>query len=218
MLRLVDESVEEYCLNHSTPETSIYEELRKETYASMEIPQMLAGQLVGSFLQMMIRSLQATRIVEVGTFTGYSTLVVAMALPDVGKVIACDVSEEWTSVGRRYWEQAGVADKIDLRLQSADRTLEELIAAGESDTFDFAFIDADKNNYDTYYEHCLTLVRTGGVIAIDNVLWGGAVADESRQDEDTMALKALNSKVHDDPRVDINMLPIGDGLTLAVKR
>lgn len=166
----------------------------------------------------LVRMTGARKTLEIGTFTGYSTLVVAMALPDVGKVIACDVSEEWTSVGRRYWEQAGVADKIDLRLQSADRTLEELIAAGESDTFDFAFIDADKNNYDTYYEHCLTLVRTGGVIAIDNVLWGGAVADESRQDEDTMALKALNSKVQDDPRVDINMLPIGDGLTLAVKR
>jgi len=212
-----DETLARYLRETGQRDQPILAALREET-AQLPRGLMQITPEQGAFMANLVRMTGARKTLEIGTFTGYSTLVVAMALPDVGKVIACDVSEEWTSVGRRYWEQAGVADKIDLRLQSADRTLEELIAAGESDTFDFAFIDADKNNYDTYYEHCLTLVRTGGVIAIDNVLWGGAVADESRQDEDTMALKALNSKVLDDPRVDINMLPIGDGLTLAVKR
>ena len=212
-----DETLARYLRETGQRDQPILAALREET-AQLPRGLMQITPEQGAFMANLVRMTGARKTLEIGTFTGYSTLVVAMVLPDVGKVIACDVSEEWTSVGRRYWEQAGVADKIDLRLQSADRTLEELIAAGESDTFDCAFIDADKNNYDTYYEHCLTLVRTGGVIAIDNVLWGGAVADESRQDEDTMALKALNTKVLDDPRVDINMLPIGDGLTLAVKR
>ena len=166
----------------------------------------------------LVRMIGARKTLEVGTFTGYSALVVAMGLPDDGKIIACDVSEEWTSIGRRYWQEAGVAHKIDLRLQPAVATLDELIAAGESGSFDLAFIDADKANYDAYYERCMTLVRTGGVLAIDNVLWHGAVVDDARQDEDTVSIRALNLKVHGDPRVDMNLLPIGDGLTLAVKR
>ena len=142
----------------------------------------------------------------------------AEALPDDGRLIACDVSEEWTAIGRPFWDRAGVAEKIDLRLKPAVDTLDELIAAGESESFDFAFIDADKANYDAYYERCLTLLRRGGVIGIDNVLWGGRVADERAQDDDTRAIRALNRKVNADERVDAAMLPIGDGLTLAVKR
>ena len=142
----------------------------------------------------------------------------AEALPDDGRLIACDVSEEWTAIGRPFWERAGIAEKIDLRLKPALDTLDELIAAAEADSFDFAFIDADKANYDDYYERCLTLLRRGGVIGIDNVLWGGRVADERARDEDTRAIRALNLKVNADERVDAAMLPIGDGLTLALKR
>ncbi len=153
-----------------------------------------------------------------GTFTGYSALAVAEAMPSDGRLIACDVSDEWTSIGKRHWVAAGVADKIDLKLGPAVATLDQLIAAGQSNTFDFAFIDADKSNYDNYYERALKLVRVGGLIGIDNTLWNGAVVDASRQDADTKAIRALNTKVHADTRVDVVLLPIGDGLTLARRR
>ena len=171
----------------------------------------------GAFMAFLVRLLRVERVIEVGTFTGYSALVVAEALPASGRLIACDVSEEWTAVGRPFWKQAGVAEKIDLRLAPAAETLEGLLAAGDAGTFDFAFIDADKANYDTYYERCLALLRSGGVVGIDNVLWGGRVANEQADDEDTRAIRALNAKVREDARVDVAMLPVGDGLTLARK-
>ena len=172
----------------------------------------------GAFMALLIRLTGARRAIEVGTFTGYSALRVAEALPADGRLVACDVSAEWTAVGRRHWAAAGVADKIDLKLAPAVETLDALIAQGQSGTFDFAFIDADKENYDAYYERCLTLLRPGGALAIDNVLWGGRVADAAVTDPATIAIRALNEKVREDGRVQAAMLPVGDGLTLAVKR
>ncbi len=161
--------------------------------------------------------MQAQRYLEVGTFTGYSSLSVALAMPPAGRIVACDVSPEYTAMARRYWHDAGVAGKIDLRIAPATETLANLSrdAAG---SFDIAFIDANKDEYDIYYEHCLTLVRQGGLILIDNVLWGGAVADETHQDADTKAIRALNEKIHADERVTLSMLPLSDGLTMALKR
>jgi caffeoyl-CoA O-methyltransferase len=160
----------------------------------------------------------ATKTLEIGVFTGYSSLCVALALPPNGKIVACDVSEEYTAVARRYWEAAGVADKIDLRLAPALETLDALLAAGQVETFDFAFIDADKANYEGYYERSLQLIRPGGLIAIDNVLWSGRVADPQAQNNSTQALRALNEKLHHDERITLSMVPIADGLTLALKR
>lgn len=169
-------------------------------------------------MQLLVRLIGAKRTLEVGVFTGYSSLAVAMALPEDGQIIACDVSEEWASIGRRYWQKAGVGHKIALNLGPATDTLQKLLDQGGADQFDFAFIDADKENYDTYYERCLQLVRVGGLIGIDNVLWGGSVIDDERQDADTKAIRALNKKLHGDERVDISLVPIGDGLTLLRKR
>lgn len=206
-----------YLRNTGQRDSDILSALREEN-AKLTMGLMQISQEQGAFMSNLIRMINAKKTIEVGTFTGYSALVVALALPEDGKVIACDVSEEWTNIGRKYWEQAGVASKIELNLRPATETLDELIENGESGTFDFAFIDADKANYDAYYERCLTLLRTRGVIAVDNVLWGGSVIDDSKQDEDTKAIRALNQKIQNDERVDMNMLPIGDGLTLAVKR
>ena len=172
----------------------------------------------GAFMALLIKLTGTRRAIEVGTFTGYSALRVAEALPADGRLVACDVSAEWTAIGRRHWAAAGVADKIDLKLAPAVETLDTLIAQGESDAFDFAFIDADKENYDAYYERCLTLLRPGGTLAIDNVLWGGRVVDAEHTDAATVAIRALNEKAREDGRVQAAMLPIGDGLTLAVKR
>ncbi len=211
------EELADYLRNTGQRDDAILKALRKET-AELPMGLMQISQEQGAFMSNLMRMIGAKKTIEVGTFTGYSALVVASALPEDGRVIACDVSDEWTSVGHKYWEQAGVASKINLILKPATETMDELIDQGEAGTFDFAFIDADKSNYDNYYERALVLLRTGGVVAIDNVLWSGAVVDESRQDDDTKAIRALNQKIHDDQRVDVNMLPIGDGLTLAVKR
>jgi caffeoyl-CoA O-methyltransferase len=160
----------------------------------------------------------ARRVLEVGTFTGYSALVVALALPADGLIITCDVDEEMTAIARLYWAEAGVADKIDLRLGPAVDTLDALLSDGGAGTFDFAFVDADKKNYDAYYERGLALLRQGGLMVIDNVLWSGAVADPERQDTDTNAIRALNAKLHGDQRVSLSLLPVSDGITLARKR
>ncbi len=208
----------DYLLSIGSRESVVARELREATRAATKAHRMQISPEQGAFMALLVRMLGARHTIEVGTFTGYSALVVAEALPLEGRVIACDVSEEWTSIGRPFWERAGVAQKIDLRLKPATETLAELIDAGEAGRFDFAFIDADKSNYETYYERCLTLLRPGGVIGIDNVLWGGRVADPAAGDEDTVAIRALNAKVHADARVDACLLPIGDGLTLAVKR
>ena len=169
-------------------------------------------------MALLVRLIGAKKTIEVGTFTGYSALVVAEALPDDGRIIACDVSEEWTSIARDFWERAGLRNKIDLRLRPATETLDEIIDQGGADSFDFAFIDADKANYDDYYERCLVLLRPGGLVGIDNVLWGGRVADDTANDDDTLAIRALNEKVRTDQRVSATILPIGDGLTLAIRR
>ena len=207
-----------YLLRVGTRESAVAKELRAKTLAATSWHRMQISPEQGAFMAFLIRLLGAKRTLEVGTFTGYSALVVAEALPADGKVVACDVSEEWTNIGRPFWERAGVAAKIDLRLRPALETLDELIASGATGSFDFAFIDADKANYDAYYERCLPLLRRGGVIAIDNVLWGGQVIDEHATDEDTLAIRAVNEKIHADSRVDATMLPVGDGLTLAMKR
>ena len=192
--------------------------LREETQELGRVSGMQVSPEQGAFMALLVKLIGARRALEVGTFTGYSALMVAQALPPDGRLVACDVSAQWTAVGQRHWAAAGVADKIDLRLAPAIETLDALIAAGESGTFDFAFIDADKENYDSYYERCLTLLKRRGVVAIDNVLWGGRVADPTQSDPATQAIRALNEKVRADTRVDAAMLPVGDGLTLAMKR
>jgi caffeoyl-CoA O-methyltransferase len=171
----------------------------------------------GQFMALLVKLLGARRAIEIGVFTGYSALSVALALPDDGKLLACDISDDYTRVGRPFWEQAGVAHKIELKLAPARQTLDARLAAGEAGQHDFAFIDADKTSYDAYYERCLQLLRPGGLIAIDNTLWSGKVAQAS-SDADTVALQALNDKLHGDARIDLSLLPIGDGLTLARKR
>jgi caffeoyl-CoA O-methyltransferase len=169
----------------------------------------------GALLGLLVRILGARRVLEVGTFTGYSSTSMALALPSDGRIVCCDISEEFTDVARRVWADAGVADRVELRLGPAVETLDAMLAAGETGSFDLAFIDADKAGYDAYYERALRLVRKGGVIAIDNVLWSGRVADPSVNDDDTTAIRALNEKVAADERVDHVLLPIRDGLTLA---
>jgi len=212
------DTLHEYLLRVGARESEVAKELRAETLRATRWHPMQISPEQGAFMQLLVRLIGAKQTLEVGTFTGYSALVVAEALPADGRVIACDVSEEWTSVGKPFWERAGVAERIDLRLRPATETLDALIAEGRSGEFDFAFIDADKANYDAYYERCLRLVRVGGVIGIDNVLWGGRVVKRRANDEDTRAIRAVNEKVVADERVDVAMLPIGDGLTLAVKR
>ncbi len=208
----------EYFINFGFREEPILAELREETYANIAGAGMQISPEQGPFLAMLIKLMGAKRTLEVGVFTGYSSLSVALALPDDGEIIACDVNAETTSVAQRYWKSAGVDHKISLNLGPAVDTLQGLINDGQSGTFDFAFLDADKSNYDTYYEQSLQLVRDGGLIAVDNVLWHGAVVDKSRQDLDTIAIRALNEKIHGDERVDLILVPIGDGITLARKR
>ena len=171
----------------------------------------------GQFMRLLAELIGARRALEIGVFTGYSALMVALALPPApdGLLVACDVSEEWTAMAQPYWDEAGVADRIDLRIAPAAETLDALIADGESDSFDLAFIDADKENYDNYYERCLQLVRPGGLIMIDNIFWRGRVADPACDDPDTEALRALSRKIHADSRVAISLVPFSDGLTLA---
>jgi predicted O-methyltransferase YrrM len=214
----LDDHLYQYLLNVSLREHPVLTELRAATashpYAGMQIsPEQ------GQFMALLIKLIGARRTLEIGVFTGYSSLAVALALPSDGKVIACDVSTEFTSIGRPFWEKAGVANKIDLRIAPAVKTLDALLTSGHGGEFDFVFIDADKSNYDAYYERCLQLVRPGGLIAFDNVLWDGKVAHPAEaSDADTAALQALNIKLHKDERVDFSMLPIGDGLSLARKR
>jgi len=212
----LDDTLQAYLVAHSVREIPAQTELREATrthpHAGMQI-----GPEQGQLMALLVRLTGARRCIEVGVFTGYSALTVALALPADGYLLACDVSDAYTRVGRPFWEAAGIAAKIDLRLGPAVRTLDGCIAAGEAGRYDFAFIDADKSSYDAYYERCLQLLRPGGLIAIDNVLWGGSVARPST-DTDTRALQDLNDKLHRDERIDIAMLPVGDGLTLARKR
>ena len=206
-----------YIRSVSLREPEILRRLREET-ASHPMVSMQISPEQGQFMALLVAMLNAKRTLEIGVFTGYSSLAVALALPEDGRVTACDVSEEWTAIARRYWREAGVERKIDLRLRPAVQTLDDLIALGQGNGFDFAFIDADKANYANYYERCLTLLRPGGLIAVDNVLWSGKVADPAVNDEDTEAIRAFNLKLKNDERVWLSMLPIRDGLTLACKK
>lgn len=213
----ITDQIADYLMSHGVRESDSARALRAET-AKLPWAMMQISPEQGALMQMLVRLTGARHTLEVGTFTGYSALVVAEALPADGTIIACDVSDEWTQIGRRHWRAAGVESKIDLRLRPAVETLDALIDEGKAGRFDFAFIDADKSNYDAYYERALTLVRAGGLIGIDNTLWSGAVVDEHRTDDDTVAIRTLNAKVHADRRVDVVLVPIGDGLTLARKR
>ena len=213
----LDNQLYDYLLSASLRESEILQQLREETARLPNAVMQIAPEQ-GQFMALLVQLLGATKTLEVGVFTGYSSLCVALALPPNGKIVACDVSEEYTTVARRYWEAAGVTDKIDLRLAPALETLDELLASGQAETFDFAFIDADKRNYEGYYERSLQLIRPGGLIAIDNVLWSGRVADPQVHDNSTQALRALNEKLHHDERVTLSLVPIADGLTLARKR
>ena len=213
----LDESVYAYLLSNIHPETSALRELRETTRKTLPMHVMQISPEQGAFMALLCRVMNARLAVEVGTFTGYSALAVAQVLPEDGKLVACDVSKEWTDIGGQYWAEAGVAHKIDLRLAPATETLSQLLDERGAGTFDFAFIDADKTNYDDYYELCLQLIRVGGLIAIDNVLWGGRTSDPSATDTATVALRNLNSKVRQDDRVFATMLPIGDGLSLVQK-
>ncbi|MEO6745630.1 MAG: class I SAM-dependent methyltransferase [Caldimonas sp.] len=212
----LDDTLQSYLVAHSVREIPAQTELREATrthpHAGMQI-----GPEQGQLMALLVRLTGARRCIEVGVFTGYSALTVALALPADGYLLACDVSDAFTRVGRPFWEAAGIAGKIDLRLGPARDTLDACLTAGEAGRYDFAFIDADKASYDAYYERCLQLLRPGGLIAIDNVLWGGSVARPAT-DADTRALQDLNDKLHRDERIDIAMLPVGDGLTLARKR
>lgn len=203
-----------YLWEKGMQEHPVLAELREETAQIPESVMQICPEQ-GALMANLIRLMSAKKTIEIGTFTGYSALAVALALPDDGKIVACDISEEWTSVGKKKWEQAGVGDKIDLRIAPALETLEGLMAEGQEGTFDFAFIDADKANYLDYYKMCLKLVRKGGVIAIDNVLWSSAVIQTDINDVDTVAIRELNDYLVHDERVALSMVPVGDGLTIA---
>ncbi len=211
------QNISDYIQSVSVREPAILKRLREET-ASHPMGGMQIPPEHGQFLALLIQLMGARRTLEIGVFTGYSSLAVALALPDDGRILACDVSEEYTSVARRYWKEAGVDHKIELRIKPARETLQELISQWQHSRFDFAFIDADKANYDGYYEYAMELVRPGGLIAIDNVLWSGKVADPRVNDADTLAIRALNQKLLADSRIDLSLLPVSDGLTLCYKR
>ena len=212
-----DERTYDYLVSTSVRETEVAERLREETQ-KLPMAQMQISPDQGQFMQLLVQLIKARKTLEVGVFTGYSSLWVALGLPEDGRIVACDVSEEYTAIARRYWEEAGVAQKIDLQLRPALETLDDLLTKGDAGTFDFAFIDADKSNYENYYERALRLVRTGGLIAIDNTIWSGRVADPNEKDADTVAIRKLNEKLLDDRRIALSMLTVGDGLTLAMKR
>jgi predicted O-methyltransferase YrrM len=213
---IVSDALAAYVGTDFVRETPAQIALREQT-AKMSNHMMQLGIDPAAFLAWLVKLIGAKRTIEVGTFTGYSTLTVAQALPPDGRIVACDVSEEWTAIAREHWQRAGVANKIDLRIAPAVDTLDRLIEAG-GEPYDLAFIDADKPSYDAYYERCLVLLRPGGVVAFDNVLWSGRVIEKGEQTPDTAALHALNQKVRRDDRVDASLLTVGDGMLLARKR
>jgi predicted O-methyltransferase YrrM len=215
---LVTDTIYDYILSSSLREREVLKQLREETARHVHRSMQIAPEQ-GQFMALLVELIGARNILEVGVFTGYSSTCLALALPPDGQITACDISEEFTAVARRYWNQAGIANKIDLRLAPALDTLDSLIVEGRSGSYDLAFIDADKANYDGYYERALALLRVGGLLLVDNVLWSGKVIEDAASgDADTAAIRALNEKIHADPRVSISLLPIADGLTLALKR
>lgn len=213
----LDPTLYTYMKKNSLREPEFLQQLREQTH-KMSASRMQISPEQGQFMRLIVQLMGARKALEIGVFTGYSTLSVALGLPDDGKVIACDINVEWTKIAQKFWGLAGVQNKIDLRLAPALETLDHLIQQGEANTFDFAFIDADKLNYQRYYEKCLALIRPGGLILIDNVLWSGKVADLDINDKDTVAIRQLNAKLVKDDRICLSLLPIGDGLTLALKK
>ena len=213
----IDEALDAYLTALLPEEPAVLARLREET-SRLEFANMQIGWDQARCMTFLLRCLGARNTIEVGVFTGYSTLITAMALPDTGRVVACDVNREWTDIARKYWREAGVDEKIDLRIGPAADTLDEILANGNAGSLDFAFIDADKTGYDGYYERCLALLRPGGLIVIDNALWGGSVVDTGDSSEDTKAIRALNEKISSDPRVEAYLAPIGDGVHLAWKK
>ncbi len=213
----LDDALHRYVLDISVDEDQVARDLRART-AELEEHHMQISPEQGQFFKFLLKLMNARDVIEVGTYTGYSALCLAQAVGVRGRVVCCDVSEEWTVIGREFWERAGVAERIDLRLAPALETLERMRQAGEAGRFDFAFIDADKGSYLAYYESLLDLVRPGGVIAVDNTLWSGRVADPSEKDPDTVAIREFNRRLAGDSRVLASLVPIGDGLTLARKR
>ena len=213
----IDDVLEAYLAELLPEEPAVLARLREET-SGLEAASMQIGRDQGRLMTVLLCCLGALRTIEVGVFTGYSTLITALALPNTGRIVACDINRQWTEIALRYWREAGVADKIDLRIGPAADTLDAMLADGKGESYDFAFIDADKPGYDGYYERCLALLRPGGVIAIDNALWGGSVANSAKNSEDTQAIRALNEKISRDPRVEAYLAPVGDGVHLAWKR
>lgn len=213
----LDDHLYGYLLDHSLRESEPLRRLREQTLGHPWARMQIAPEQ-GQFMALLVELMDARRIIEVGTFTGYSALCMAQSMAADGQLICCDINSEWTDIGRPYWEAAGVAGRIDLRIAPALETLDGLLAEGQADCFDMAFIDADKVNYGNYYERCLALLRSGGLLMFDNVLWGGSVADDSDNEPDTQAIRALNDRLHHDPAISLSMVPIGDGLTLARKR
>jgi len=209
-------NVYQYLLNHSLQEPAILLKLRQETLRLSEAKMQISPEQ-GQFMALLVKILQAKKTLDIGTFTGYSALAVALALPEDGKVISCDRDPRCTTIAKQFWQQAGMQEKIDFRLAPALETLENLLNQGEANSFDFIFIDADKENYVHYYEKSFHLLRKGGLIMVDNVLWSGQVADTTIQDKSTQYIRALNEKIMADKRVHISMLPLSDGITLAVK-
>lgn len=212
----ITDRVYDYLLSVSVREPPLLARLREETARDPSGEMQIAPEQ-GQFMALLVELLGARRAIEVGTFTGYSALCIAMAMPDDGKLICCDTSEEWTDIARRYWAESGVSGRIELAIRPALETLDALLADGEAGRFDFAFIDADKENYENYYERCLKLLRPGGLLAVDNTLWGGSVADPDQSDSEIDAIRRFNEALFDDKRVSISLVPIGDGMTLARK-
>ena len=213
----LDDRLYRYLVDHSVRETDLMRELREVT-AQQEMSRMQIGPEQGQFMALLVELLGAQRIIEIGTFTGYSALCMAQAMPDQGELVCCDISEEWTEIGRSFWKRAGVEGRIRLQIAPALDTLDGLIEQGGTGQYDMAFIDADKTSYLHYYERCLTLLRDGGLMMFDNTLWNGSVADPDDDEADTRSLRELNDRLYGDRRVSISLVPIGDGLTLARKR
>lgn len=215
--KITQESVARYVVEKIVVESALEKKLRTET-STLENSAMISSSDVGALLAILAQTVHCKTALEIGTFTGYTALKIASVLPQEGRLICCDISDEWTSIGRKYWNEAKVSNKIDLRLAPAVETLNSLIQEGRKNSFDFAFIDADKMGYDSYYELCLQLIRPGGLIVLDNMLWDGAVADPKIQDETTKAIRCLNEKISHDPRVNFCLMTVGDGLMLVYKK